>query len=68
MLYKQSFLLGHNCEVAALPKGAESRFGGLDSILPRGKRHDCSRCFLVACHRHNHRHQVGSRQMLNDGQ
>lgn len=29
-----SNLLGHNCEVTALPEGAESWFSGLDSILP----------------------------------
>lgn len=27
-------LLGHNCEVTALPEGAERWFTGLDSILP----------------------------------
>lgn len=30
----QEDLLGHNCEVAALPESAESWFTGLDSILP----------------------------------
>lgn len=31
-------LLGHDCKVTALPECAESRFTGLDSILPQGGR------------------------------
>lgn len=41
----QHFLLGHNCEVTALPEGAESWFGGLGFILPEEERErDMEKC------------------------